>query len=192
MPKKLVRLDDHSAEALANAIIAQAVKDYCAAKLNDQDDVEAPYYDKARATMDFGAFFRTPWFEELSGGLDGESILKRLDRKTELFRKETDCHQPVFWGDKKEAASCTFTCPFCGGTVNLTYQLYHRVRYKGHNNDGFMLVSRNLFYSCGYCGVRRKIPFVHRNVWREEWENWLTRRKFLLCSAETAATAQSR
>ena len=189
-PYKLKRIDDRSAEALANAIIAQAVKDYCNARMDYQD----PTYRTGKFNEDYGTFFRSSWFEELSQGLDGESIIRKLDKKSDEFIKTSDSLQPVFWQSQEEAESCSFTCPFCGGKVMVTYQQWVRVRNKGRpgRNNGFSIVERFVRHGCDYCGTRRKVFWQHRNVWREEWENWLIRRRYLLCSAATAASEQPR
>lgn len=65
-------------EALRNAIVLQAVKDWqsAARKLKKR-----PRYDPARQMRDdCERFFRSDWFEELTG-MDGSAILRKLKQE---------------------------------------------------------------------------------------------------------------
>lgn len=65
-------------EALRNAIVLQAVRDWQSAvrKLKKR-----PRYDPAKQMRDeCESFFRSDWFEELTG-MDGSAILRKLKQE---------------------------------------------------------------------------------------------------------------
>ena len=65
-------------EALRNAIVLQAVKDW---RLAVRKLKKRPRYDPAKQMRDdCERFFRSGWFEELTG-MDGSAILRKLKQE---------------------------------------------------------------------------------------------------------------
>ncbi len=67
-------------QALANAIIEQAARDYLAARKKLGSDPHSPAANKAH--RDIEMFFRSAWFAALTAA-DGELILKLLKEESD-------------------------------------------------------------------------------------------------------------
>lgn len=60
--------------SLRNAIVEQAVRDYVR-----QLRVENPVFEYPESTA--SAFFKSPWFEFLTGGWDGEELMQKIEER---------------------------------------------------------------------------------------------------------------
>lgn len=129
-------MDNDSVEHVCNAIIGQAIKDYT-------------IDPNSAAGGDAKVFFKSGWFEFLSGGLDGESILDNLDMKLKRFQELCRQNRPKVWRDTKEANQCIFSCPFCKGRVKI---VWGRDSMKGFNSKSYV-------HQCEVCGVRQVFEF---------------------------------
>ena len=73
-------------ENLANAIILQAVEDYCYLKVYDC----VQYGNGAETKIELLQFFRSDWFTNLCGYLDPETVIAQTEKIVERWRKENE------------------------------------------------------------------------------------------------------
>ena len=124
-------INEDGAIRLSRAIIGQAVKDYTTALAK---------HDKSQIII-IEKFLRSGFFDLLSDGMDGDSIIIRCRRLMAEFEKQCQQHEPAEWKNEDEAAKCAFRCPFCGGKVSAHYWTRRNQR-------------KVLLRSCIDCGVK--------------------------------------
>lgn len=142
-------------EALANAIVLQAVEDYKVAVYKDDRT------EQRRIRM----FFNSPLCHFLSNlNCDGladklsESVHEFIRLKdNEIESKKADGINKETWKKLKkkdrEKFSYVFKCPTCGGTVNMTYGF---VKSIGKKKNGTYCNVYGWILTCMGCGFKTK------------------------------------
>lgn len=117
--KELVHMNEASVVPLANAIVANAARDYMSAVV--QDD--------ARYILENERFFDSDWCDFLCGEIDSHNLAMNIKKKVRQYARKMDEHQPQQWYSPKdnseeakaEKDKCSFTCPICRGKVEIYF-----------------------------------------------------------------------
>ena len=219
--KKKRRMTDSGAQALANAIVLQAVEDYINALIQDDELKKS----EVKSFLDD----RNQWFYWLSNGMDGKIVMRMAENRVRKFINACLQHQPEY-GNEEEAEEAAFQCPCCRGKVEIRFggkpqgrgkaiTRYYNYLCEGchlnilikDNNSEDRIPNVITKPKCEFCDHYKPGEFLNVRCYQcdrtdlcpepkqcckewentERWRNWLMQKKSSPCFAETVHTEVS-